>query len=76
VRQHDVQNDEVVAAFGRQPHPVGAVEGDLDREALTLEAALHHRRDLLVVLDQQQLHRGLRQRASDSQPCTVSLNGS
>ena len=55
-RQHDVEHDQVVAALGRHPQPVLAVEGDLDGVALGLEAPLDGRGDLLVVLDQEQFH--------------------
>ena len=54
--QHDVEDHEVVAALDRHPPPFQPVVGDLDREALGLEAAPHGAGDLPVVLDQQHLH--------------------
>ena len=47
---------EVEAALLGEPEPVGAVEDDLDRVVLGLEAALERRGELLVVLDHKQLH--------------------
>ena len=38
-REQDVEDDQVVAALGGQPEPVGAVESHLDGEPLGLEAA-------------------------------------
>jgi hypothetical protein len=39
-----------------QPKAILAVEGDLDGETLGFETALDDGRDLLVILDQQNLH--------------------
>ncbi len=38
-REQDVEHDEVKGAFARQPQPMGAVEGDLDAESLSFQAA-------------------------------------
>jgi len=68
--EQDVEDDQVVAALGSQPQPVFAVEGDLDREALRLETTFNHCGDLLVVLDEEQLHGAILPVEADSR-----LNG-
>src|SRR5512139_1513953 len=54
--EHQIQDQQVVAVLGGFPQTVLAVEGHVDGEALGVEPALHRRRDLRVVLDQEDLH--------------------
>ena len=55
-RQHQVEDDEVVATLERQPTPFQPVGGDLDGEPLGAQPALDGAGDLAVVLDEQHLH--------------------
>ncbi|KRC42390.1 hypothetical protein ASE24_21175 [Nocardioides sp. Root224] len=54
--QHHVDDHRVVRVLGREPLTLGPVEGDVDRVALGLEPATQARRELLVILHDQDPH--------------------
>jgi hypothetical protein len=54
--QHDVQNDHVIGALTGQPQPVGAVQGDVDREPLGDQAVAEPRGQPPLVFHHQHPH--------------------
>ena len=55
--QHQVEHDGVVWLLSSHPQAIGAVERDIDREAVRLEAIAQAGRQPLFVLDHQHSHR-------------------
>ena len=54
--QHQVEDDRVVGALPGEMEPVVAVEGEIDREALGLQPALHRAREPPFVFHYQHPH--------------------